>query len=345
MIRTVLLASLVFAAVSPAQTSRESYRAPYREWRQKAPALETEAAAAPPGFSTEAAAQGAQAFFNAKAAYLAVQPSSIEQTAWVSEPLATAEASLAVPQNVEQLLAVRAARLGNEVNAFKADDKDAAIRRLRQAIERERAALRAVTDSLAARKAALNELIDSSDDAEIERAKTYQALNAANGRRTQIVEHVKREATAWSKYYANLAEAASASSRVTAGATNPGAAPAKIVRPAGNGFILMARYTGEWEFPSKGLFYGPQPESVEVKIQENAGTITGSLSAKFLAPARIVNFDFQGPVLQQNRTQTFSVQSGGGTGTIELIPGSAINLLEVNFVTPETTGNFILVKK
>ena len=42
--------------------------------------------------------------------------------------------------------------------------------------------------------------------------------------------------------------------------------------------------------------------------------------------------------------------SGGAKGTLELIPGPAFNLLEVNFSTDEKPGtvrqaNFLLVKK
>jgi hypothetical protein len=332
------------SAAAWAQTDRENYRVPYLAWRQAAPALETDASAPTPTFAAEVgvAAQNAQTFFSARAAYLtAAQPNAAEQTAWASKPMASAETLLTTPQSVEQLLAVRAARLGNEMNVFKADDKDAAIRRVRQAMERERAALRALNDALTTRKTLLTELIEGSDEAEIARATVFQVLNAANVRRTQVAEHVKREATAWDRYYADLATAAVATTTAT-----PAAAPAKILRAPTAGQIPMTRYTGEWLFPNKGLFFGPQPESVEMTIQESGGSITGTLSAKFLTPARTVKFDFQGPVSQQTRTQTFAVQTDdGGMGSVELIPGSAINLLEVNFAAIGLAGNFILVKR
>jgi hypothetical protein len=107
----------------------------------------------------------------------------------------------------------------------------------------------------------------------------------------------------------------------------------------------MTRYTGDWLFPAKGLYYGQQPESVELTIQESNGRINGTLTAKFLMPAQTVKFDFQGAT-QQAKTQTLPLQtSDGATGSVELIPGSAINLLEVNFQAAGAAGNFILVKK
>jgi hypothetical protein len=103
-------------------------------------------------------------------------------------------------------------------------------------------------------------------------------------------------------------------------------------------------------FPNKGLFYGPTPESVELTVTESNGRISGTLVAKFITPLATLNLDFQGQ-LQTGRTQTFPVQfSDGATGSIELIPGSAINLLEVNFQsTPRggsvSTANFVLVRR
>ena len=328
--------------------SRESYRGPQQAWRQAAPALEQEAAVPGAQFMEQlrVSAEAAQVFFNARAAYFpSAQPDAAAQLSWAAKPLATGETLLSTPLNVEQLLAVRAAKVSSEMGAFKADDKDAAIRRVRQAIDREYAALRALTATLSARKGPLMELIDRTDDAEIQRASAYQALNSASARRTQLGEHVKREATDWAAYYKNLLEGATGSrTQNTAGASQPGAAPAKIIRPAANGQIPITRYTGEWIFPNKGLFYGSQPESVELVIQENNGRMTGTLSARFVNPAGTLKFDFQGPVVTTAKTQTFPL-SGGEMGSIELIPGSAFNLLEVNFQTASQVGNFVLVKR
>ncbi len=285
---------LLAAAPAWSQTARDSYRVPYQAWRQAAPALEQDASAPTPAFADQlrASTEAAQKFFSARAAYLAAaQPSAVEQTAWASKPLATAETMLATPPAVEQLLAVTAAKVGAGIGSFRADDKDEAIRRVRQALERERAALKALTDAISARKASMPALLDAGDEAEIQRASVFQTLNAANGRRNQIAEHVKREGADWTAYYRDLQEGAGSRS-LTSAATSPSAAPAKILRPATAGQVPLSRYTGEWVFPSKGLYYGPQPESVEMTVQESNGRMSGTLTAKFLAPAGTVKFEF-----------------------------------------------------
>ena len=64
----------------------------------------------------------------------------------------------------------------------------------------------------------------------------------------------------------------------------------------------------------------------------------------------LVRFDFQGDFATAALQRFPLVTSDGTKGTIELIPGPAFNLLEVNFVADPrqgkiNSGNFILVKK
>ena len=64
----------------------------------------------------------------------------------------------------------------------------------------------------------------------------------------------------------------------------------------------------------------------------------------------VVRFDFLGE-LKNTRNQVFTLEtSDGAKGSIELIPGPAFNLLEVNFQTEPKAGkirqaNVVLVKK
>ena len=64
----------------------------------------------------------------------------------------------------------------------------------------------------------------------------------------------------------------------------------------------------------------------------------------------LVRFSFEGP-LENSRAQKFVVTTSyGARGLIELIPGPAFNLLEVNFSTYDKpgmvrAGNFLLVKR
>jgi hypothetical protein len=116
------------------------------------------------------------------------------------------------------------------------------------------------------------------------------------------------------------------------------------------------RYVGEWTYPTVGAHYhGMPPESAELVVREESGQGSGTLTARFRLPAGsrdnpVVRFDFAGPFVS-SRVQKFAVTTAGGaTGTLELIPGPAFNLLEVNFSTEDKPGmirqgNFLLIKK
>jgi hypothetical protein len=94
---------------------------------------------------------------------------------------------------------------------------------------------------------------------------------------------------------------------------------------------------------------------VELEVQEEIGRARGTIEAKFKPSAAKVNdpvvrFKFEGDIAA-TPTQKFTLMTSDGTpGVIELIPGPAFNLLEVNFQTDPRpnkirSGNFILVKK
>jgi hypothetical protein len=120
--------------------------------------------------------------------------------------------------------------------------------------------------------------------------------------------------------------------------------------------LPLARYVGAWTYPTvNGIFHGPEPEFVDLVVHEENGHADGTLFGRFMLPPGDttdpqVRFDFQGD-FRAATTQRFSLVTSDGTqGTIELIPGPAFNLLEVNFLTdPKANklraGNFILVKK
>jgi len=111
---------------------------------------------------------------------------------------------------------------------------------------------------------------------------------------------------------------------------------------------------GGWSYPGNGRFYGAEPEFVELAIREDNGHLMGGLSVRFKpasgAESGLLQFGFSGEVRSAS-IQTFSLQTkNGDRGTIELIPGSAPNMLEVNFHVQRSdgktqSGNMILVKK
>ncbi len=102
-----------------------------------------------------------------------------------------------------------------------------------------------------------------------------------------------------------------------------------------------------------------QPESADLVVREENGQASGTLTARFRLPAGStdnpgVHFDFAG-AFGSARMQRFAVTtSTGATGALELIPGPAFNLLEVNFSIGDKSddkpgmirqGNFLLVKQ
>ena len=120
--------------------------------------------------------------------------------------------------------------------------------------------------------------------------------------------------------------------------------------------LSLLRYTGAWVFPStNGLYHGPQPEVIDLVVREDNGHASGTLLARFKLPPGSpgdpeLRLDFAGD-FKNTRNQTFALEtSEGAMGSIELIPGPAFNLLEVNFQTEMKPGkvrqaNFMLIKK
>ena len=147
---------------------------------------------------------------------------------------------------------------------------------------------------------------------------------------------------------------------VVTGGVVTGARPVNAAPPAPSGRSItpvpLSRYVGAWTYPvGNTLYFGAQPEFVDLVVHEENGQATGTLYARFKLPSGssgdpVLRFDFAGG-FQNSRSQSFSLQtSDGAKGTIELIPGPAFNLIEVNFTTEARPGkvgkaNFLLVKK
>jgi hypothetical protein len=116
----------------------------------------------------------------------------------------------------------------------------------------------------------------------------------------------------------------------------------------------MTRYTGDWEFlAGVSTYHGLPPISFNVFVQADGGQLSGTVSATFVVGTKAdpaVQFTFSGP-LQAGRYQAFPLKTpDGATGKVELIPGNAFNLLEVNFNLDGAPGkvtesDVILVKK
>jgi hypothetical protein len=366
--RTRLIVILIAtAACASAQTNRDAYRLPYKTWRETSPELERDAGNPTPEFPArvEASAKAAQDYFNARAGYV---NTSLDQVRWAQTALAKPGSVIDTRPEVQRLLSVASEYLTKTIGTF-SGVKDPAIQQVRQAMERERAALNSLTASINARKTALITVTESTEDADALRAGAAQSLMLSATGRARLADQLRKEGTQWSTYYRDIVDGAMARSVTTAAPTPSGGAPviaatnaptpATPAKPTPTqrtaGQFPLARYTGEWMFPPRGLYYGAQPESIELIVNEKDGRLVGTLSARFiLSPGNssdpVLRFNFDGPI-QNGRSQSLAVTTeAGAKGTIELIPGAAFNLLEVTFETEPSinkirSGNFVLLKR
>lgn len=362
--RTALILMLVTTgAATWAQANRDTYRVPYKAWRESAPELEREAGTPTPEFAmrAEAAAKASQDYFNARAGFITAPA---DQLRWAQAPIAVPSPVLDNRPEVQRLLGSSSDYLTKTIATF-AGVKDPAIQQVRQAMERERAALKSLDDAITARKSALTAAVEASEDADALRAGVLQSLMIATVGRTRLADQFRKEGAQWSVYYRGLIDGAVSTAR-PAGPANPPvtttsvsappapAAPAKPT-PRTAGQFPLARYVGEWVFPNRGLFYGAQPESIQLIVNEENGRMFGTMNARFtLSPGNttdpVLKFTFEG-MIQPGRSQSFPLMTeSGAMGTLELIPGSAFNLLEVTFETGPSvgkvrSGNFVLLKR
>ncbi len=354
----LLLGGLAFAQSS--LESREALQEAYQNWRQTDPTLERDATSAVATLGARAdkvSAEGAK--------YFALRKSYLENLAKDAGRKASGlEAVNIAPDaanGIEGHLNAQRTILESGIQTI-GRGPDRGIQQLLQAYERERAALTAISTAMKDSPAIQQALVEGATSAELKRAQvleSYQRLAASFEQSAQLAEQA---GAAWTNYYRALSSAArSAPAPVTSlapvrppSAPEPATAAPAAARsiPA----IPLSRYVGSWNFPSAGgLYHGAQPQTVEMEVREGNGRSSGVLSARFKLPPGVagdplVKFSFEGP-FENSRTQKFVVTtSNGARGVIELIPGPAFNLLEVNFSTYDKpgmvrAGNFLLVKK
>jgi hypothetical protein len=341
-----------------AETSRDAYRTAYREWREADPNLERDST----GTSGDLAARiNAVAAHAAK--YGAERGSFIRQTetdqehslAWLESPVrGVADLTRGVRENVASETVV----VKRNLETF-SKDPDPGIQQLRVALERENLVLASLANSMAERQSAADALKSATAAAEQARQKASNEDHDTIGALRAAADQSDQESAAWADYYRKLGGAARGETQASP-APSPAApvSPPVTAAPAPRTSITplpLARYTGAWTFPPGGLSHGPQPEFLDLVVHEENGRASGILFARFkVAPGSkddpVLRFDFSGD-FRNTRTQMFSLEtSDGAKGTIELIPGPAFNLLEVNFQTEPKPGkirqgNVVLVKK
>jgi hypothetical protein len=340
--RLSLILFLTTAAL--AQSSREEYRSAYQAWREIDPTLENDA---PAGALAERSTRVSAAASRYIAARIAFLEDMARETAAESkhvEEFRISEGLAVSPAEVRQLVAAGAGVATRIADSFGAAT-DPGIRQLRTAVQQERAALDSITATLMNAQRAAAEITTTGIDLMEVREELLRAFREIAATRGQSADQMRKSGAAWEAYYQALANP-------PARVADPNA---EVIRAPAVTPLPLLRYTGEWLFPANGIYFGTRPESVEVTVSEAGGQVTGTVNARFALPAGssanpAVQLTFSG-ALTANRTQTFDVRTSDGvTGTIELIPGPAFNLLEINFqlaLLPNRVrhGNFLLLKK
>ncbi len=357
--RGLLLAAI--ALLSLAQNSRDGYREAYRIWRETDPNLEREAAAGGDAIGQRADRMAAEAakYAAARKSFLdGLTQDQAEQVSWLENAVPPAESNAASTKADAQFIAAETALVTRNIETF-ANDPDRGIQQLRQALARERTALEGLGALIAQRKKAADTLDAAAGAIGPGRAKALEpSRDMLEGLKAASADTVA-EGAAWAEYYRKVGEGAQgAATPITEG--QPGAPPAvlnnPIPAPPTVTALPLARYVGAWTYPAEnGMYHGTQPESFDVVVKEENGLATGTAFARFKLPPGstgdpTLRFDFKGE-FQTTRRQVFNLLTAEGTiGTIELIPGPAFNLLEVNFQTEAKAGkvrqaDVVLVKK
>ena len=365
---------LVVAAFAQAPSdSREAQQEAYRHWRETDPNLERDAtsAGATLGARADKVAAEAAKYFSVRKESLESRAADARRGASLLEPVAVSAEAL---PNLDRFLSVQDNILRSSVDTI-ARDPDRAIQQLRASLERERAALAAIGAALKDSQKSQEAAAQTSRAAEEARAKTSEEYQKLAAGLQESAELTDKSSAAWASYYRALSDAArGATAPVTSAApalplagrepaavetakpaaSNAAPVPASVARPVPP--VPLVRYVGAWTYPTVGAHYhGIQPQSADLVVREDNGQASGTLTARFRLPAGstdnpVVRFDFAG-AFQNSRGQRFAITTGGGgTGTLELIPGPAFNLLEVNFNIGDTPGmirqgNFLLIKQ
>jgi hypothetical protein len=364
----------------PAQTSRDAYRGAYRAWREAEPNLERmagEKAAGDAGAAGDAlaarashAAEEAAKYGAARGAFLQeLADQQGQQVLWLQNTLPFNPAPVAPAEDELRLTGSAASLVAANISTF-ANDSDRGIQLLRRAMERERDALAALNADIADRQKAADKTAQAAratDQARLQALDQYRSMVAAI---TASAAATDQATTAWGVYYQKLSQGARGvipqpvapvSSTAAAGGPVASAAPAPAVaapppRPPSITPVPLARYVGGWTYPLVGgMFHGADPEFVDLVVHEANGHADGTFYGRFKLPPGssgdpVIRFDFSGD-FKPTRNQSFPLlTSDGAKGTVDLIPGNAFNLLEVNFQTEPVqgkvrAGDLLLVKK
>jgi hypothetical protein len=353
-------------------TPRAGYRSVYKSWREADPGLERDAGTAGEALAPRAAkvADAAAAFSAARLAFLRdVSDRQAENLRWLRETDVQPVPDLSPAPDMIRFLNREINTVGTSAAAF-AKDPDRAIQQLRQAFDREKAALEALRAAVTDRQKAeekTSKAVLAAEQARTQALEQYPLLAAALA---QSADAMKQESEKWAAYYPALADASRTPAAPPVSTGPVSSLPASSVQGDAARVIASAdpaprapsitplplsRYVGIWSYQPGGLFHGPEPEIVDVVVHEENGRATGTFYARFKLPSGstgdpVLRFNFSGD-FRPTRNQTFALEtSDGAKGTVDLIPGGPFNVLEVNFETEAREGkihqgDLLLVKQ
>jgi hypothetical protein len=304
------------------------------------------------------AAEAAKSAAARKAFFEVTYSDQAGQIAWLESPASNLGTAATDATADLQFVAAESATVNRTIDTF-SSDPDKGIQQLRQALARERVALDALKLAATVRKKSADTVTASTAAIAPLRSKALEQTRPMLEGFKDAEADTAREAEAWAEYYRKLGEGAQREATPIT-VVPPGVPPATLVNPAPAPHevtpVPLARYVGAWSFPpTNGIFRGRKPESIDVVVNEENGHATGTVACRFKLPPGstddpVVRFDFSGD-FQATRNQSFNlVTSDGAKGTVELIPGAAFNLLEVNFQIDAKPGKIsqadvVLVKK
>ncbi len=343
---------LIAALCLFAQATRDDYRNAYKTWRQSDPNLERDAGTGGAGFASRAQkASGEAAKYESARKVFLQQMADASQRKYGWLETAAPEPPIPLAQEAQLFVASEIKAVKRNVDVF-AGDPDPGIQQLRAMLLRENSALAALSTAITEREKAAAAATTSSAFLERTRSSALDAVHAMIDGWKDQAEQTDRESAAWGEYYALLEkEGASAPAPVTP----PAATVETPAEPAATP-LALARYIGAWTYPPvNGLYHGLEPEFADLNVQDNGGHASGTFSARFkLGPAAtedpVLTFNFTGE-FEDKRIQDLTIQmSDGSKGRLELIPGPAFNLLEINFQIDARPGrirqgNMVLIKK
>jgi hypothetical protein len=194
----------LFALVLTAQSARDGYRKAYSDWRQTDPSLERDAAN-----TTQPLAPRISKAAQAAAHYKAARTSFLRDAAYsLSLSLAPLEAATPIDAGTfaGRLQGFTLAEIKSADATIKAfqNDKDPGIVRVRKALERERAALAALTEAENQTVAAMSKTSQTSAKLEESRKALLDSYARMDTALKEAAEDSDRESALWGDYYRKL---------------------------------------------------------------------------------------------------------------------------------------------